>query len=346
MGQEIRVGLMGLGRMALAYEATLKQSKDLAHLVAVCDIVEKKIENRVKRGMRGYTDYREFVKDPDIDVIFITTSHNGTTEDDDPHYEHALAALENNKHVMVEKPMTVTAKTSRQLVDTAAKRNLKFTTAENTRFVPGYMFVDEHVKSGKLGDICFIRSSIDGSSIEELTERRTWLCKKPHGGVILDMGVHTFYLLKWIFGGVRDISCFSHKTIQEADLEDNAVFTGHLMNGGYYVSSVSTIAKVPWTERLEVYGKKGAIIVDHLNDPTVFYYSGSDEQIKPEPVEEVPYEPMMWKWKSIAAEITDFLESVRDDRSPKIDPEDGYYAVMLSDAAYKSAQSGEVVPIS
>ena len=345
MSQEIRIGLMGLGRMAMAYEATLKQSKDLAHLVAVCDIVEKKVENRVKRGMRGYTDYHEFVKDPEIDAVLITTSHNGTTEEDDPHFDHALAALENGKHVMVEKPMTVTAETSRQLVDLAKKRNLKFTTAENTRFVPGYMVVDEYVKSGKLGEICFVRSSIDGSSITELEEQSTWLCKKPHGGVILDMGVHTFYLLKWIFGGVRDIRCLSHKTIDEAELEDNAVFTGHLKNGGYYISSVSTIAKVPWTERLEVYGKEGAIIIDHLNDPTALFYSGPDEQIKSEPIEDVPYEPMMWKWKSIVAEIKDFIEAIRDDRPPKIDPEDGYYAVLLSDAAYQSAHSSEVVTI-
>jgi predicted dehydrogenase len=345
--QKLRVGNIGLGRMSFVYNHALQQVKDMCELYAVCDVIEEKVNARLKRGIwkKGYTDYQDLCRDPNVDVILITVPHAGIPEVEDPHYEVAKAALQNKKHVLVEKPMTVTEVHARELIDIAKKNEVKFTTAENTRFVPGYMEAARLVEDGTLGDILFVRTEIDGSSIEELHNRENWLGKKPNGGVILDMGVHTFYLLKWIFDGVTDISAFSHKIIPEAELEDNGVFTGHLKKGTYFLSTVSTIAKVPWTERLEIYGSKAALIVDHLLDPTAVLYIGPDEKIERKPLETVPYEPQMWKWKSMLAEVVDFLEAVRDDRNPQISAEDGLYAVKLAEAAYESARTGHTVPV-
>jgi predicted dehydrogenase len=346
-GKKLRVGNIGLGRMSFVYNYALQEVKDQYERYAVCDVDEEKVKARLKRGdwKKGYTDYVELCQDPDVDVVLITVPHAGIPEVEDPHYEVARIALQNKKHVLVEKPMTVTEVHSRELIELACTNGVKFTTAENTRFVPGYMEAARIVNDGALGDILFVRTEIDGSSIEELHARQNWLGKKPNGGVILDMGFHTFYLLKWIFGGVKDISAFSHKIIPEAELEDNAVFTGHLNKGTYYFSTVSTIAKVPWTERLEVYGTLGALIVDHLVDPTAVLYIGPDEKIQRKPLETVPYEPQMWKWKSMLAEVIDFMEAVRDDREPKISAEDGAYAVKVTEAAYESARTGQVVPV-
>jgi predicted dehydrogenase len=347
-GQKIRVGNVGLGRMSSAYRYALQPLADWTEIVAVCDVVEEKVAARLSRDglQKGYTDYRELCQDPDVDVVLITVPHAADPAVEDPHYEVSKVALQNKKHVLVEKPMAVTGAHAYELVELARQNGVKFTTAENTRFVPAYMAADRLVKDGTLGDILFVRTMVDGSAIEEIQDRENWLCKEPNGGVILDMGVHSFYLLKWMFGGVKDITAFAHKIIPEAELEDNGVFTGSLVNGTYYYATVSTIAKVPWTERLEVYGTKGSVIVDHLVDPTAVMYLGPDDKIERRPLEDVPYEPKMWKWKSMLAEVTDFLEAVRDDRQPGISPEDGAYAVQMATAAYASVRTGMPVPLS
>jgi predicted dehydrogenase len=346
--QKLRIGNIGLGRMSFVYNHALQQLKDKVELYAVCDIKEEKVQASLNRGewQKGYTNYLDLCRDPDVDVVLITVPHAGIPEVEDPHYEVARAALRNRKHVLVEKPMTVTEAHSRELIELAKRNKVKFTTAENSRFVPAYVEAAKLVEDGILGDILFVRSEIDGSSIKELQNRENWLCKTPNGGVILDMGVHTFYLLKWLFGGATDITAFSHKIIPEAELEDNGIFTGHLNNGSYYFSTVSTIAKVPWTERLEIYGSEGSLIVDHLVDPTAVLHIGPDEKIERKPLESVPFEPKLWKWKSMLAEVTDFIEAVRDDREPKIKAEDGSYAVRMAEAAYESVRTGLPVPLS
>jgi predicted dehydrogenase len=343
--QKIRIGIVGLGRMSMAYRYALQPLADWAEITAVCDNVPDKIEAwQAKSSVKkSYLDYHELCADPDIDVVLITVPHAADPQVEDPHYDVSKAALENKKHALVEKPMAVTGANAYELVALAKKNGVKFTTAENTRFVPGYMEADRLVKEGVLGDILFVRTFVDGSAIEELQEGVNWLCKEPNGGVILDMGVHSFYLLKWIFGGVKDITAFSHKIMPEAALEDNGVFTGGLVNGTYYYATVSTIAKVPWTERLEVYGTLGSVIVDHLVDPTVVLCTGPDDKLERKPVESVPYEPKMWKWKSMLMEVSDFLEAVRDDREPGISAEDGAYAVQVAEAAYKSVRQGTAV---
>jgi predicted dehydrogenase len=343
---KIRVGIIGLGGMAYAHELALKQLADVAELVAVCDVIEEKVQARQEKdGLRGYTRYQDLLQDPDVDSVLVTVPHVSNPDQPDPHYEIARAALNSGKHVLVEKPLALTAAGARELIDLAQSRGLKYTTAENTRFVTAYMEAAQQVAAGSLGEIYFVRAAIDGCEIETVRQRANWRFTHPQGGVILDIAIHSFYLLKWLFGGVRDISAFTHKAIPEGVPEDNAVMTGHLTNGTYYICTASTVAKVPWTERLEIYGSQGALIVDQLVEPAALVYSGDDAHLEKKAIESVAHEPRYWKFKSIVAEERDFLEAIRDNRPPTIDPEDGLYSVAMVEAAYESARTGRPVPV-
>jgi predicted dehydrogenase len=332
--------------MAYAHEIAIKQLSDVAQLVAVCDVVEEKVHSRVKRGgLKGYSNYLELLKDPDVDSVLVTVPHVSNPELDDPHYEITRAALQNHKHVLVEKPMALKASRARELIDLARAEGLKYTTAENTRFVPAYVEAARQIAQGALGEIYFLRTEIDGCEIETIRRHGSWRFTHPDGGVIFDIAVHSFYLLKWLCGGIRDISAFTHKIIPEGASEDNAVFTGRLVNGTYFCATVSTVAKVPWTERLEIYGSKGAYIADHLLDPAAVLYTGPDDKIERTPIQTGPAGPQLWKFKSIIEEERDFLEAIREGRKPVIDPEDGLYAVKVAETAFASARTGRPVQV-
>ena len=335
--KKVRVGLIGLGSISYAHEAGYSELGEACQIVAMCDINEEEVNNRIGmyEGAKGYTHYRELLDNLDVDMVDIIVPHV-------LHYEIAKAALEHGKHVLVEKPITVKSEQAEELIALAIQKGLKFSVAENTHFVTAYLKAEEILKSGILGDIWSVRTLIAGSEVYRIKDPNLWHGKAPYGGVILDSSVHNFYLFKWLFGGVRDVLGFASKVVPEGEMEDNGLILGHLANGAEFQLNTSCTFEIPWTERVEIYGSKGGMIIDQLMNPVVKYYLGSGD-IDGTVVEDVPFDPMAWKFNSMIAEIKDFVTAILEDRPPRIDPADALYALKAAEAVARSIEIGKPV---
>jgi len=308
-------------------------------LVAMCDINEEEVNNRIGmyEGSKGYSHYQDLLENPDVDMVDIIVPHV-------LHYEIAKAALLKGKHVLVEKPITVKSEQGQELIDQAKKAGLKFSVAENTHFVTAYLKAEEILKQGILGDIWTVRTLIAGSEVYRIKDPNLWHGKSPYGGVIIDSSVHNFYLFKWLFGGVKDVLGFASKIIPEGEVEDNGLILGHLANGAEFQLNTSCTYEIPWTERVEIYGSRGGMIIDQLANPVVRYYLGSND-IEGTVVEDVPFDPLGWKFMSMVAEIKDFVAAVREDRPPRINPADALYALKAAEAVERSIVQKQVIEI-
>jgi UDP-N-acetyl-2-amino-2-deoxyglucuronate dehydrogenase len=337
--QKIGVGLIGLGSISFAHEAGYSEKGEACQIVALCDIHQEEVNNRIGmyEGAKGYTRYQELLDDPNVDMVDITVPHV-------LHYEIAKAALEKDKHVLVEKPITVKSEQGEELIALAKKKRLKFSVAENTHFVTAYLKAEELLKQGTLGDIWSVRTLIAGSEVYRIKDPNLWHGKAPYGGVILDSAVHNFYLFKWLFGGVKDVLGFASKLVPEGEVEDNGLILGHLADGAEFQLNTSCTFEIPWTERVEIYGSKGGMIIDQLANPVVKYYLGSGD-IDGTVVEDVPFDPMAWKFNSMVAEVGDFVNAVIADRPPRVDPADALYAVKAVEAVDRSIQTGKPVSL-
>jgi len=335
--KKIRVGLIGLGSISYAHEAGYAEMGEACEIVALCDINEEEVNNRVGmyEGAEGYTRFPDLLADPRVDMVDITVPHV-------LHYEISKAALEKGKHVLVEKPITVKSAQGEELITLAKQKGLKFSVAENTHFVTAYLKAEEILKQGILGDIWTVRTLIAGSEVYRIKDPNLWHGKAPYGGVILDSAVHNFYLFKWLFGGVRDVLGFASKIVPEGEVEDNGLILGHLANGAEFQLNTSCTFEIPWTERAEIYGSKGGMIIDQLANPVVKYYLGSGD-IDGTVVEDVPFDPMAWKFTSMVAEIKDFVMAVIEDRPPRVDPADALYALKVAEAVEKSIEQKQAV---
>ena len=335
--KKVRVGLIGLGSISYAHEAGYSELGEDCQIVALCDINEEEVNNRLGMyaGAKGYTRYQELLDDPLVDMVDIIVPHV-------LHYEIAKAALEKGKHVLVEKPITVISSQAEELIALAKQKGLKFSVAENTHFVTAYLKAEEILRQGLLGDISSVRTLIAGSEVYRIKDPTLWHGKAPYGGVILDSSVHNFYLFKWLFGGVRDVLGFASKIIPEGEMEDNGLILGHLANGAEFLLHTSCTFEIPWMERVEIYGSQGGMIIDQLADPVVKYYMGSGD-IDGTVVEGVPFDPMAWKFNSMIAEVGDFVHAVIEDRPPRIDPQDALYALKAAEAVAKSIETKKFV---
>ena len=120
-------------------------------------------------------------------------------------------------------------------------------------------------------------TSFSGSEVHRIKDPALWHGKLPYGGVILNSSVHNFYLFKWLFGGVRDVRGMASRLIPEGQAEDNGLMLGHLANGAEFQLFTSCTIEIPWTERLEVYGSKGGLVIDQLANPVAKYFQGSGD---------------------------------------------------------------------
>jgi predicted dehydrogenase len=327
----VRVGIIGLGAISFAHEAGYSEMGDSCAIVAVCDINPEETLTRASMyGAEAYSDYRDLLEHANVDMVDIIVPHP-------MHYEIALAAIEKGKHVLVEKPITVKSEQGLELIEKASLAGVKFTVAENTRFVTAYRKAEEILKRGILGDIRTVRTLIAGSEVHRLKDPSLWHGKAPYGGVILDSAVHNFYLFKWLFGGVKEVLGIASTLIPESETEDNGLILGHLANGAEFQLHTSCTMEIPWTERLEIYGSKAGMLIDQLVDPVAKYYQGSND-IDGTVVEGVPFDPLGWKFSSIMAEVQDFVRAIMEDRSPLIDPADALYALKAAEATYQSIE--------
>ncbi len=336
--RKVGVGLIGLGGISFAHEAGYAGQGDLCQIVAMCDVNSEEVENRIPAyEAKGYTDYKALLADPNVDMVDILVPHA-------LHHEIALAALQAGKHVLVEKPIAVTSAQGQELIDCARQRGLKFSVAENTRFVTAYLEAEKILKEGILGEITTVRTLIAGSEVYRIKEPTLWHGKAPYGGVILDSAVHNLYLFKWFFGGVRDVFGYAYKVVPEGEMEDNGLILGHLLNGAEFQLNVSCSFEIPWTERVEIYGENAGMIIDQLADPVLRYYMGSAD-IDGTPITSVPYDPMAWKFNSMIDEVKDFVQAIVEGRPPLVDPGDTLFAVKVVEAVDRSLKSGKFEPV-
>src|SRR5438105_1704162 len=330
----LRVGLIGLGSINRAHVAGYLSVPDEAEVVAVCDTVEATVDERsAELDATPYLDHRALLEDDSVDSVDVTLPHR-------LHYPVIRDALEAGKHVLAEKPLALESTQCRELIDLARRRGLTLTVAENTRFVAAYLATKRLLDAGTLGRIRTVRTLIYGSEVERLRSH-TWIGRRADagGGVVIDAGVHSFYLLEWLFGRVRRVQARMATWMPESEVEDNAVVTGELEGGTLFTCELTCTAELPWGERLEVYGEHGAVVVDQLTNPVAVHYRNKDD-FDPVALPDVPYDPRGWKMSSISAGVVDYVQAVRAGRPTGVDPEDGYRAVLVAEKAYESAAAG------
>lgn len=332
--EKLRVGIVGAGLIAPNHAAGFQEVPELCEVVAVCDTNRENAENLATLfDARIYADYQELIADPRVDLVDLLLPHH-------LHYPAAMAVIQAKKDLLLEKPVAVTYAQSLEIVEAARKAGIQFGVAENTRFIQAYVEVEKFVREGKLGDITLVRTFLPANERVRLSSDDFWGKRAGFGGgALIDSGPHTFYLLKWLFGEIRELVAFTSQIYRvNSEVEDNADVRGRLAGGADFLSSFTFTAEVPHSERLEVYGTTGSLIVDQLTNPPVKFYAEPTD-FEGSPVEGPQYDPMGWHFFSIVEEVKDFVRCVAAGRPPVVDPLDCCYAIHVIEKAYESARN-------
>tara|TARA_B100000686_G_C16747652_1_gene950483 strand:- start:732 stop:1997 length:1266 start_codon:yes stop_codon:yes gene_type:complete len=204
----LKLGIIGCGGMGLRHMhgiSELMKYSEIMKLEAVCDLhesaanfVASKAEEITGKRPNVFTSLEKMLYQSDIDVLDIVT-------DTRTHHKFAIEAMESGVNVMTEKPMGVTLKACRQMMDSRKKNNVKLAVAENYRRDPMNRLVKELIDNGAIGTPQMLLDiSVSGGG--NLMHATGWRAKKVMAGsLILEQGVHTSDLILYFMGDAESI---------------------------------------------------------------------------------------------------------------------------------------------
>lgn len=186
--KEMKWAVLGTG--VIANEMAVALQKNGRKLFAVGNrTLEKAVAFAEKYGIeKVYEDFYEMFTDPEVDVIYLTTPHN-------THFEFIKRAIENGKHILVEKSITLSSEELDEVIDLAKKKGVVLAEAMTLYHMPVYKRLQEILDSGKLGKVNLITTNF--GSYKEYDMNNRFFNRNMAGGAMLDIGVYALSFIRF-----------------------------------------------------------------------------------------------------------------------------------------------------
>ena len=258
-----RVGIIGSGRIAKRFVPESKVVSGVEVVAVYNPDAEQANEFAIKFNISSYSDSLNAFLD-DIDAVYIASPHN-------THYEYAKTALNAGIHVLCEVPMTLTEEKSKELYALAEKNNLVLLEACKTAFCPSFNHLATLVKSGVIGDVVDVKSSL--SKMVSAPSRE--LDPEQCGGAMNEHASITLLPIIKILG--LDYSSFDFHSKVENGVD---IYTKVVLNYSHATASATLGIGVKTEGNLVISGTKGYIYVPAPWWLTSFFEVRYEDQTK------------------------------------------------------------------
>lgn len=349
MKKEFGFAIVGTGLISTTHCEQISAIEG-AKVVAIYSRQKEKAKSLAeKAGADWYTDYQEMLKRKDVDIVSIITP-SGT------HADMAIEAARAGKHVIVEKPMDISLVKAQQMIDVCREHHVKLSVISQHRFDPSAVKIKADIDSGRFGKMVLGQTSVNWFRPQSYYDKSKWrgTLKMDGGGVLINQAIHTIDLFQYFMGEVESV--YAHTAIlahEGIEVEDVAVATVKFKNGGLGTIVGTTAAYPGLSARLEIIGTNGTAVIE--NDQLIKHYlrdpNNEMEAINLAEVENpdggdldhASGDPAALDGTSHRLQFIDMINSIKEDREPLVNGEEGLKPLKIIFAIYHSARTGQPV---
>jgi predicted dehydrogenase len=342
---KVRMGIVGVGTMGSFHAKYLLEGKiQRAELTALADIDPAAMAPFTT--VRRYSTASAMIRSGKVDAVLIAT----------PHYFHTtigIDAMKHGLHVLVEKPISVHKADCERLI-AAHTGNVVFGAMFNQRTDPRFQTIKKMVSNGDIGDIWRVNWIITDWFRTEAyyasgNWRATW--KGEGGGVLLNQCPHNLDLMQWMTGMPTRVRGFcTLGKYHNIEVEDEVTAYFEYANGATGIFVTST-GEAPGTNRLEIAGDRGKLVVEGdsvlfvRNETPMREFSRTSPERFARPPKTVTELTNLGRGSQHSAITQNFVDAILDG-TPLIAPaEDGIRSVELANAMLYSSALGKTVDL-
>jgi len=330
----IRVGIIGVGGIALRHINDFMASPD-AKIAGLVDPDPRRLQAIKEQvpelaQVPTYADYKQLLAAGGVDAVEINSPNM-------LHYEQIMDSLDAGLHVLAEKPMVCTTAHARAIVAKAGQVNKVMMVAYQRHVRPPYRHIKKMVEDGKLGELTFVSALVCQNWKNGLAVG-TWRLnpKLAGGGQLNDSGSHLVDVLLWCSGlAAESVAAFVDNRGTPVDI--NSAITIQFANGAKGTVSVVGESTCNWYEEFTICGTKGTILFrkEAMTSSGRLLYCNEKGEMR-EPAEMPPE-------GNVGQGFCDVVLGREKNWAPA---ECGLRVIELTEAAWKSAQTGKPVHVS
>lgn len=331
MGQ-LRVGVVGAGRMGTVHARHLAGSVSGARLAAIAEVDRERLEKVAgELGVKGYVDYREMFASPDVDAVVIA----GPT---DQREEMLEAAVASGKPIFCEKPLAKSMDAVRRIRALVERKGAYLQIGFMRRFDPGYAAARRCIEAGAIGEVIGVHSMTRDPALPPYEYIAT------SGGIYADLAIHDFDIVRFLMadevttvyavGGV-----YKYPRLAEYGDVDNTFCTLTFSRGGIGTVHGSRNAVAGYDVRAEVYGTEGSLRIGYDRQTPVLLLDKRGGSFNCVPFFFERFQD------AYRLELEAFAAAVRRGDPPPVGVDDGERALAIAEAALESLRTGMPVKV-
>ena len=252
---ELKWLLVGAGDVARKRVAAALAGASGAALTAVCDLRAEDAQSlAAEYGVEAvFTDLEEALETSGADAVYVATPVA-------LHLPHAVQALEAGKHVLVEKPLGLTAEECGRAVAAAAQSGKTAGCAYYRRLFPAYRQAREMLDAGAFGRIVLARMVFFSWFAPASGDPKYWRVVRGRsgGGPLSDMGTHMFDVLIGLLGQPASVFARCENLVHQWDVEDSASIVMTLPDGAHVTASFGWNSQT-WRHEFELVGTEAKV---------------------------------------------------------------------------------------
>ncbi|MCL2057979.1 MAG: Gfo/Idh/MocA family oxidoreductase [Oscillospiraceae bacterium] len=256
-GRDIRFGIVGCGMISRFHAEAIRRTPGAA--ISGCYDAYRPGADAFGEalGVPVFPSLEAIASDGAIDALSICTPSG-------LHTPQAIAAIQSGKHVVVEKPMSLTLAEADTLIAAADECGAKVCVISQFRFSPAVQEVRRAIQAGAFGTLAMAELSMKYYRSHEYYAQADWrgTWKMDGGGALMNQGIHGVDVFRFLLGPVKSISAVTRTLTRKIETEDSVVAALELESGALATISASTSSFPGYPRRLEICGDRGSVVLE------------------------------------------------------------------------------------
>jgi predicted dehydrogenase len=285
--------------------------------------------------------YEAVCRSPKVDFVDVCTFPNFRLQP-------LEICAQTGKHIQVQKPISTNLETARKMIETAKRAGILLHVVSQHRFDDASIFLSKAIAGGRLGKLLQCDCYVKWYRSPEYYSRPikgSW--ETEGGGALINQAIHQVDLLRWLAGPISEVfGAWQLGARHKIESEDVVNAVVKYASGATGVFQAATAFWPGYPERTEFHGTKGTAVItgDKLTTWDVENDAGEPAPVAKD-VASGASDPMAISLEPFERQFRDFGEAIRTGRQPLISGEEGYKALELVDAIYRSCRTGDKVTL-